>query len=26
VDGVLWVVARLWKLVLRVGFHRRGDR
>ncbi|MBJ7285622.1 MAG: glycosyltransferase [Akkermansiaceae bacterium] len=26
VDGVLWVVARLWKLVLRVGFHRRGNQ
>jgi hypothetical protein len=26
VDGVLWIAARAWKVVKKVGFHRRGNR
>ena len=25
-DGVLWIAARFWKVVKKVGFHRRGNR
>ena len=25
VDGVLWIAARAWKVVKKVGFHRRGN-
>lgn len=25
-DGLLWIAARIWKVVKKVGFHRRGNR